>query len=439
MDIEEAESEDDAVPAGKSDAPSQRAGVALCLSGGGYRAALFHLGALRRLNECGILGWLDTIVSVSGGSIAAAHLARAVAPWPEKGKVFADWDRTVAAPLRAFCRVDVRTPAAWRGLKRPVHTAREGGIPAQVVDEAVGRLLHPGALQDLPIRPRFIIQASDVDAGTLFRFQRDRLFMRGRPFSTRPDDRIARAVAASACFPPLFAPIPASDDPARFMRKGKGAGGLTLLSDGGLYDNLGLQPVIRSHKTILISDAGAPWDYSARPRGVTRLVGHYPSVLMRQVESLRRSEWFNLRDNRWLHPHRRIEGVWWSLVSPKPPTDTEDDPPPRGPRPASYPDAFLQEFVVKCRTDLNTFTATEAGVLENAGYMNCAIALHDRLRPVPGLPEPPAPQWPDQGLADFSRAEPYLHDISERMPGGWLRFVWHLMCEHKLPKELPIP
>jgi len=29
---------------------SERRGVALCLSGGGFRAALFHLGALRRLN-----------------------------------------------------------------------------------------------------------------------------------------------------------------------------------------------------------------------------------------------------------------------------------------------------------------------------------------------------------------------------------------------------
>jgi len=34
---------------------AEREGIGLCLSGGGYRAALFHLGALRRLNEFGIL------------------------------------------------------------------------------------------------------------------------------------------------------------------------------------------------------------------------------------------------------------------------------------------------------------------------------------------------------------------------------------------------
>src|SRR6266705_1496049 len=51
-----------------------RPGVALCLSGGGYRAMLFHLGALWRLNEWGYLPKLTRISSVSGGSITAGVL-----------------------------------------------------------------------------------------------------------------------------------------------------------------------------------------------------------------------------------------------------------------------------------------------------------------------------------------------------------------------------
>src|SRR5436190_2769044 len=54
-----------------------RTGSALCLSGGGYRAMLFHLGVLRRLNEFGILARLDRISSVSGGSITAGVLGLA--------------------------------------------------------------------------------------------------------------------------------------------------------------------------------------------------------------------------------------------------------------------------------------------------------------------------------------------------------------------------
>jgi NTE family protein len=52
-----------------------RPGVALALSGGGFRATLFHIGALIRLNELGQLATLDRISSVSGGSITAGMLA----------------------------------------------------------------------------------------------------------------------------------------------------------------------------------------------------------------------------------------------------------------------------------------------------------------------------------------------------------------------------
>src|SRR6267378_8596965 len=49
-------------------------GMALCLSGGGYRAMVFHLGTLWRLNELGLLKGLAKVSSVSGGSITAGML-----------------------------------------------------------------------------------------------------------------------------------------------------------------------------------------------------------------------------------------------------------------------------------------------------------------------------------------------------------------------------
>src|SRR5215217_9698861 len=100
----------------------RRQGVALCLSGGGFRASLFHLGALRRLNELGILSQVDVISSVSGGSIIAAHLAERIPPWPEPGAVVANWDDAVAASFQSFVRRNRRTgpvfcrliPSNWR-------------------------------------------------------------------------------------------------------------------------------------------------------------------------------------------------------------------------------------------------------------------------------------------------------------------------------------
>ena len=58
------------------DDPAQPSnGIALCLSGGGYRAMLFHLGALWRLNELQYLPKLNRVSSVSGGSITSGALA----------------------------------------------------------------------------------------------------------------------------------------------------------------------------------------------------------------------------------------------------------------------------------------------------------------------------------------------------------------------------
>src|SRR5438093_6156746 len=83
--------------------------LALCLSGGGYRAAIFHLGALRRLNEIGVLSKIDEITSVSGGSILSAHLATHVRPWPSPGSVFAEWDEKVEKPFHRFVQRNIRT------------------------------------------------------------------------------------------------------------------------------------------------------------------------------------------------------------------------------------------------------------------------------------------------------------------------------------------
>src|SRR5438270_13748934 len=55
-------------------------GIALCLSGGGYRAMLFHVGALWRLSELGYLPTLDRVSSVSGGSITAGRARAPLAP-----------------------------------------------------------------------------------------------------------------------------------------------------------------------------------------------------------------------------------------------------------------------------------------------------------------------------------------------------------------------
>ena len=47
--------------------------IGLALSGGGFRAAIFHMGVMRRLHELGILEKIDVITTVSGGAIVGAY------------------------------------------------------------------------------------------------------------------------------------------------------------------------------------------------------------------------------------------------------------------------------------------------------------------------------------------------------------------------------
>ena len=78
-------------------------GTALCLSGGGYRAMLFHLGALWRLNQLGYLKKLARVSSVSGGSITAGVLGFKWNRLSFDGKgVAGNFDAEVVQPIRGL-------------------------------------------------------------------------------------------------------------------------------------------------------------------------------------------------------------------------------------------------------------------------------------------------------------------------------------------------
>jgi NTE family protein len=79
------------------------AGTALCLSGGGYRAMLFHVGALWRLYDARLLQDIQRISSVSGGSITAGVLAL---KWSEfsfdPDRLQSDFVPLLVSPIRAL-------------------------------------------------------------------------------------------------------------------------------------------------------------------------------------------------------------------------------------------------------------------------------------------------------------------------------------------------
>lgn len=143
-------------------------GMGLCLSGGGYRAMLFHLGALVRLNQLGRLRGSRRVSSVSGGSITAAVLGLRWADLRWDDDVATNLDELVVAPVFAFAGVGVDTKRFWKGLLLPGKTV--SGCLAQAYDR---HLFHGATRTDLPdddAGPRFVIDATNLQTGKQFRF-----------------------------------------------------------------------------------------------------------------------------------------------------------------------------------------------------------------------------------------------------------------------------
>jgi NTE family protein len=371
----------------------ERQGIALCLSGGGFRAALFHLGALCRLNELGILSQLDMISSVSGGSIVAAHLATRIDPWPAPGTVHRQWEENVAAPFRSFTSTNIRTPAILKRLL-PWNWLRSStgvrALAASYENRLAHRAQRPLRLAELPTRPLFILCATDMAFGVNWIFTRERVGDYQAGYVTTPQKwTMGLAVAASSCFPPVFNPLPI-DLGSNQLKDGKARNesnyeecisGLRL-TDGGNYDNMGLEPVWKSAQYVLVSDGGSTFDAEPDRNLIWRL-SRYTDILGNQVSALRR-RWLisNLTEN-------VLEGTYWGIGSKV--TSYGQD------AAKGYPNKLVDEVISEVRTDLDAFSAAEAAVLENHGYLLAEAAIN---RHVPGLishsPEPfsvPHTEW----------------------------------------------
>ena len=378
----------DAGPAERYAPSRERAGTALCLSGGGFRATLFHLGALRRLNETGVLAQLDTISSVSGGSIMAAFLATGVR-WPlsTRAPIPSDvWERDVAQPVRRFAARNLRTPAMIKRLLAPWDSA--AGVRGLM--QGYARALPPTAtLASLPERPRFVFCATDLCFGVNFVFERARVgdYRLGYLSPPPADWDVARAVAASSCFPPIFNPLPIEVPAASFKRgrwESAAAPEDVRLSDGGLYDNLGLEPVWKSHRVVLVSDGGAVFG-SASDGGLLHRLQRYADILDHQAVALRK---------RWLISNfvgRVMSGAYWGIGSATSSFAAG------GP---GYSKQLAGEVIAAVRTDLDAFSEAEAAVLENHGYALAASALlthvSDLVAPDAPPPASPHPEWMDE-------------------------------------------
>jgi len=248
--------------------------VGLALSGGGFRAAAFHLGVFRRLRELGLLWKLDVISCVSGGSIAGAFLA---SRWGDDGALDA---------LDSYLRTtSIAVSSVIGGVLDPFHTRLDKLGATYDRDLFGGRKL--GSLQG---GPRLYLNATNLATGNMFFF----VTGGGGPAEMgewelgavpAPEFPISRAVAASSAFPPVFPPLRV--DHADYP--GAGVDYVTL-TDGGVYDNLGVNPLFRRRNALdylIVSDAGKPFAVDENPTesGAVVLKASI-DILMEQVRGL---------------------------------------------------------------------------------------------------------------------------------------------------------
>src|ERR1700761_7688869 len=146
--------------------------LGLALSGGGYRATLFSLGSLWRLNDIGLLGRIDRVTSVSGGSIMAGILAHR---W--RGLQFtqgraANFAQEIAGPVQEFCSQTIDIGVGVGGILNPFKSAGE-----YLTDCYAKHLFGKTSMQELPVAgegsPKFIFYATNLQTGRSFRFRQD--------------------------------------------------------------------------------------------------------------------------------------------------------------------------------------------------------------------------------------------------------------------------
>ncbi len=276
----------------ESTAAARHPGIGLCLSGGGFRAMLFHVGCLWRLNELGYLPKLDRVSSVSGGSITAGLLALS---WSELAfgadGVAQNFRAKVVEPLRNYGGKTVDVWAILSGIFLP------GSVGDYVAKSYSRHLFNDKTLQDLPDRPRFVINATNVQSGVLWRFSKPYMWDYRVGQVQSPTVKVAIAVAASSAFPPVLSPVQLSLDNNAFTpNTGKDLQEPpyttdVVLTDGGVYDNLGLETVWKQFETVLVSDAGGAMGAEPQPKRnwiqhALRILG----VIDNQVRALRKRQ-----------------------------------------------------------------------------------------------------------------------------------------------------
>jgi predicted acylesterase/phospholipase RssA len=437
--------------------------IGLALSGGGFRAALFHVGVLARLAELDVLRGVEVISCVSGGSIVGAHYYLEVRKLLQEKRdaeitredyiaIVQRLERDLLAGIQKNIRMHVAADALAllrvlfdRDYSRTVRAGElyEREIYARVDDDKERRLR---LLKIVPLgsSPRFhprhdnwkrrakvpslIINATTLNTGHNWQFTTTwmgeppsgiprevdsnerlrRLYWHQAP-APHADISIGKAVTASACVPGLFEPVTLSGlYPARTVR----------LVDGGVHDNQGIGGILDEHcKIVLVSDASGQMEtlrepdtnfYTvlARSDNIARVhirAAEYDGLVTRRRTAL-------LHNLMFLHLKKDLDVKPVNWIGAEEPTETPVAPGGDGRAFYGIPKK-LQERLAAIRTDLDSFCDQEAYALMLSGYL---MTKHEFPRRIEGFAkDAPSLDWRFRALepALVEKAEPHHGEL----------------------------
>ncbi len=273
--------------------------IGLALSGGGFRAAAFHLGVMQQLQEMNLLDKIDLFTCVSGGSIAG-------------GAVASNWNSADRLKLLdTYLRTrSIAVSSVIGGLLDPFH-----GRLDKLADSYDRDIFGGKSLLSLSNGPRIYFNATNLSTGNMFFF----VAGGGQPAEMgehelgvvdAPGFPISRAVAASSAFPPVFPPLRLDAD---VYAPGQAVEYVTL-TDGGIYDNMAVNPLLRSRNAldyVIVSDGGKPFTTDIQPTESGAIVLKAGlDIMMEQIRGL--------EFDRLQHRHLAKMGpkpMWFSIDS----------------------------------------------------------------------------------------------------------------------------
>lgn len=326
----------------------------LCLSGGGFRASLFHAGVIRRLLYLDLFKDIKRINSVSGGSITAGLIMKELIERPFES--VDDFDKRIIVPLINFIQ------ASPRDSIYKISPLNKN--PKRLIKVLDDNLFKGTSFYDLNQSPKWTCYATSLNSTKAWKFSQNEIGDSATGFAQPThNDKVAIGVAASACFPPLLRPYNFETKGRSFVFKYVNGQLLNapnpsppskiLLSDGGVYDNLGTESVLTKKDPYIVSDASGVAEHWRQGYPNKFMVSKRPiDIAMDQNGKLRRRLLFqSLTPNSVFIESSKPLDVYTKKVIPG---VTAPTPPQNMP---VYPSIHrdLEKAIGTLRTDLNAF------------------------------------------------------------------------------------